>query len=289
MITTMGPRSGSDSISRPSFTRSATPVHDTDITVLYTPSPQAGPIVADVIFVHGLQGHPKKTWQVRSESPTRKPSFFDLGKRYRGENDKLSDALFWPADILPDDHPNVRILTYGYDSHVSHYFKGPGSKLNLSQLGEGLLNRVVGERRRSKSSGRPIVFVAHSLGGLLVKEALVESKKQRPDSDKLDVYKSTQGIVFFGTPHRGSNDAKWGLNLKSIAGVIFDTNDKIIRALELDSELLDRISRDFLDIVDEGKINICSLLESEGKTGLPVFNGKVFFAILSDRNYSYIS
>jgi hypothetical protein len=251
------------------------PVQKNNITVLYTPIPETDPIIADIIFVHGLQGHPRKTWEGNTEVPAEKRSFFGLGKRKRSECGELSDATFWPADILPDDYKNVRILTYGYDSHVSHYFKGPANKLNLSQLGEGLLNRVIGERRRSKATGRVIVFVAHSLGGLLVKEALVESKKQGPDSHKIDVYKSTQGIIFFGTPHKGSNDAKWGLILKSIASAVFDTNDKIVRALDPDSELLDKLARDFHDIIDEGKLKICSLLESAWKTGLPIFNGKV--------------
>jgi len=273
----MEPELSSASSLKPSSKRPQATVRDNDITVLYTPLAQAGPIAADIIFVHGLQGHPRKTWQACTESSARKPSFFSLGKRRRGECEESSDTVFWPADILPDDYPNVRILTYGYDSHVSHYFKGPANKLNLSQLGRGLLNRVVGERCRSKASGRPIVFVAHSLGGLLVKEALVESKKQQPDSHKTDVYKSVQGIVFFGTPHKGSNDAKWGLILRSIASAAFDTNDKIIRVLEPDSELLDKLARDLQDIIDEGKIKICSLLESEGKTGLPIFNGKVLF------------
>ncbi|KAN0112346.1 hypothetical protein V8E51_005297 [Hyaloscypha variabilis] len=265
----------SASTSEPSCKRPRVAVRDDDITVLYTPSSEADPIIADVIFVHGLQGHPRKTWQANMDVPAGKRSFLGIRKRKRSECQESSDAMFWPADLLPDDYKNMRILTYGYDSNVSRYFKGPTNKLNLSQLGEGLLNRVVGERRRSEASGRPIVFVAHSLGGLLVEEAIVESKKQGPGSRKIDVYKSTQGIIFFGTPHKGSNDVKWGLILESIASAVFDTNDKLIRALEPDNELLDKLARDFQDIVDEGNLRICSLLESTGKTGLPIFNGKV--------------
>jgi hypothetical protein len=265
----------STSISEPSRKQRRIAVRDNDLTVLYAPS--ADPVIADLIFVHGLQGHPRKTWQGKREAPAKKQSLFGLpkGKRSREEYEESSDAMFWPADLLPDDYQNIRILTYGYDSHVSHYFKGPANKLTVSQLGEGLLNRVAGERRRSNVTGRPIVFVAHSLGGLLVKEALVESRKQGHDSNKMDVYKSTQGIVFFGTPHKGSNDAKWGLIFKTIASVAFDTNDKVLRALEPNSELLDKLARDFQDILDEGKLKICSLLESAGKIGLPIFNGKV--------------
>jgi len=264
------------SSSEPSCKRPRVAVRDNDITVLYTPSSEAGSILADIIFVHGLQGNARKTWQADIEAPAGKRSFLDgVRKKKHSECVDSSDTIFWPADLLPDDYKNLRILTYGYDSNVSHYFGGPANKLNLSQLGEGLLNRVVGERRRSKADSRPIVFVAHSLGGLLVKEAMVESKKQGPGSRKFDVYKLTQGIVFFGTPHKGSNDAKWGLLLKTIASAAFDTNDKLIRTLEPDSELLDKLARDFQDIIDEGNLKICSLLESAGKTGLPIFNGKV--------------
>lgn len=39
--------------------------------------------------------------------------------------------------------------------------------------------------------------------------------------------------------------------------------------------MLDKLTRDFRDILDEGKLWISSLLESAGKTGLPIFNGKV--------------
>jgi Putative serine esterase (DUF676) len=280
----------STSIPEPSCKRPRVVVRDNDLTVLYTPSVE--PVIADFIFVHGLQGHPRKTWtwQGTIEAPARKRSLFGLPKRKRHyeEYEESTETIFWPADILPDDYENIRILTYGYDSHVSHYFKGPANKLNLSQLGEGLLNRVVGERRRSKVTGRPIVFVAHSLGGLLVKEALVESRKHGQDSSKMDVHKSTQAIIFFGTPHKGSNDAKWGLILKAIASAAFDTNDKVLRALEPDSELLDKLARDFQDIVDEGKLKICSLLESAGKTGLPIFNGKVMAQFSSRISFSHL-
>lgn len=93
--------------------------------------------------------------------------------------------------------------------------------------------------------------------------------------NKMDIYKSTQGIVFFGTPHKGLKNAKWGLIFKTIASMAFDTNDKVLRALEPDSKLLDKMARDFQDILDKGKLKICSLLESARKIGLPIFNRKV--------------
>ena len=248
-----------------------------DLTTLYIPS-DGSETIADIIFVHGLQGHPRKTWESTTRIERRirwRNSLATLWKPKDGVSKDSTKRIFWPSHLLPADYANFRVLTYGYDSHISRYFRSPANKLNLSQLGEDLLNRVNGERRRSKAVGRPIIFVAHSLGGLLVKEAILESKKHGPSSKQGDVYRSTKGIVFFGTPHRGSLDARWGQILRSIASVTFDTNDKILRTLEPDNELLDKLARDFNDFLDEGHLKICSLLESAGKTGLPVFNGKV--------------
>jgi hypothetical protein len=256
-------------------------VQEDGLTLLHEPSKI--PILADVIFVHGLQGHPRKTWQVPagvegSPELTQKRSRFSrlFGSKCQLETDSQEPAsTFWPEDLLPADRKDVRILTYGYDSRVTHYFKGPANKLNLSQHGEALLNRVAGERQRSGCAGRPIIFVAHSLGGLLVKEALVEARKQAHHTGKLDVFNSTQAIIFFGTPHSGSNDAQWGLLLSTIVSAAFDTNKTILRTLDPDDERLDKLARDFQDILDGGKLRIGSLIESAGITGLPVFKGKV--------------
>ena len=241
-------------------------VREHHLSVIYSPE-NPEDVLADVIFVHGLAGHPRKTWEYATETKRS-----GLSKTvFKGKQ----ESVFWPKDLLPNDQKNIRILTYGYDSHVNWFFAGPANKMGISQHGEALLNRLVGERARSNCFHRPIVFVAHSLGGLLVKEALIEARKQNNHPGKLDVTDSTQGIVFFGTPHQGSGDAKWGLVLSNIASVAFETNKKILQSLDPDRDKLDSLSFDFQDILEEGKIRVCSLQESAGKTGFPVFNGKV--------------
>ena len=240
-------------------TMSSAEVPEYGLTVLY--QPEGRNPSADIIFVHGLQGHPQRTWQSSKDSCSPR-------------------AIYWPRDLLSHDRGDARILTYGYDSRISHFFTGPANQMNISQHGEALLNSVAGERLRSKLQGRPIIFVAHSLGGLLVKEALIESKKQQYNPGKTDIYASTQAIVFFGTPHMGSNDVKWGLLVQRIASVAFNTNGKILRGLGVDSELLDRLARDFQDVLDSGKLRVCSFQEAVGKAGLPIFNGKVSLTAL---------
>lgn len=86
----------------------------------------------------------------------------------------------------------------------------------------------------------------------------------------------TKLIVFLGTPHRGSDAAEWGKIVANLAQVGFqDSNKQILRSLEVNSEILDRIHGDFVKIVHEKKIKIHSFQESRPLTGIKGFDGKV--------------
>ena len=113
-------------------------VRDVGLTNLF--EPQDGVAIADVVFVHGLQGHPWKTWRFKEAKGSKLFSF----------NKPPSTRVFWPHDLLPDDVPNVRIFTYGYDSHISHGTSGPANQSNISQHGLSLLNTVSGKRHECR-------------------------------------------------------------------------------------------------------------------------------------------
>ena len=55
---------------------------------------------------------------------------------------------------------------------------------------------------------RPIIFVGHSLGGLVIKQALITAREHEhtlsEDDEYAKILRNTVGIVFLGTPHRGS-------------------------------------------------------------------------------------
>ena len=114
-------------------------VRDVGLTVLF--EPQDGTASADVVFVHGLQGHPWKTWRFKEANDSKLSRVFNKRARTRA---------FWPNDFLPDDVSNVRIFTYGYDSHISHYTSGPANQSNISQHGLTLLNAVSGKRHECR-------------------------------------------------------------------------------------------------------------------------------------------
>ena len=245
--------------------------------------PEDHPFIADVIFVHGLQGHPRRTWQSKSnaESSTRPR------KRFRPFSWKDTEVIahddptpFWPADILSQDLKDVRILTFGYDSKVTKGFMALTSKNGIFQHGNSFL-RAVG-RARIGHRQRPIVFVAHSLGGLVVKQALIEARKQTHEPDLLDIYDSTHAIIFFGTPHRGSDLASWGLMLSTIAEAVqLDTNNAVLRDLDptSGSSKLEEMRLDFDDILRDGhrskELRVYSFQEEEGMTSIKWLGGKV--------------
>ncbi|KAL4961203.1 uncharacterized protein BDV14DRAFT_204051 [Aspergillus stella-maris] len=163
------------------------------------------------------------------------------------DDNPSSGRCFWPADLLARDFPDVRVLTYGYESQVARFF----STLNLStitQHSQDLLSRLTSERHEYPE--RPLIFIAHSLGGLLVKGALNESALHQPDDPQRRISRECRMVMFFGTPHRGSDFAQWGSALANIAGVLgFSVNTRIVQNLARESEILQRLERDFEGII----------------------------------------
>lgn len=76
----------------------------------------------------------------------------------------MNTEVFWPKDLLPQDCPNARILTFGYAALV----QGETPPL-IKDLGQTLLNTLAINRRNKKATTRPLIFMAHSLGGIVVK------------------------------------------------------------------------------------------------------------------------
>ena len=123
--------------------------------------------------------------------------------------------------------------------------------------------------------GEPIIFVAHSLGGILVKEGLHWSKSHiSPRYQQL--HQCTKHVVFLGVPHRGSKIASMGETLARLANAsLQDTNKHLVSSLEVENELLDRINSEFVKMVQLEDFSVYSFQESSGLSGLKGFSGKV--------------
>lgn len=105
--------------------------------------------------------------------------------------------------------PNARILTYGYVTDGVNYRYLVRNVLYGRAL--DLVQELSAQRARDGTGRRPIFFIAHSLGGWIVKRGLIISK-EAVEPQLRDVELSTCGVAFFGTlsPGRPSSPSPLG-------------------------------------------------------------------------------
>ncbi|KAJ9130499.1 hypothetical protein NKR23_g12170 [Pleurostoma richardsiae] len=123
-----------------------------------------------------------------------------LGSHALGSWKSLDSGDVWLLDYLPENLPYVRLIVYGYDATL----QDSTSKQSIEHTGVDLLERIAAFRAHDGTGCRPIVFIGHSLGGLLIKEALVHVAKSDRGSEKLDLSRSCYGMLFFGVPNHAS-------------------------------------------------------------------------------------
>ncbi|KAJ9634903.1 hypothetical protein H2199_008767 [Coniosporium tulheliwenetii] len=240
------------------------------------------PYRVNIILVHGLRGHPRDTWEDSREASSKdegsasasskrkalksffeaKPSTSTTGDRDSHER-SASQKLFWPKEYLTQDIPQARVWTYGYNADVIDGLLQANNKNSVSQHGRDLAVRV----EREIENEDPILFVAHSLGGIIIKDAMHKSKTCRS---------RTRLIVFLGTPHRGSAYAGWGEIASNLARLaLHDSHKKIVETLEVNSEVLDIIHEEFKSIVHASGTKIHSFQEARGISGMKGLHEKV--------------
>ncbi|KAF9891079.1 hypothetical protein FE257_005014 [Aspergillus nanangensis] len=214
------------------MTTLASRVRQFGLTQVYSsPDPKV-----DIVLVHGLNGHPYKTWATKSDS---------------------EDGVYWPAHLLPEvlDSSRVRILAYGYNANVSS-FTGGVSNDRLLNHAETLASGLAANRNLRSCQNRPIIFVCHSLGGLVVKRTLIYCNNIRSERTEhlRSIYVSTYGILFLGTPHNGSDMAKWGHLLQNICTALMpkklmESSSNLVKTLKTNNENLQNINSLFVEIM----------------------------------------
>ncbi|KEF54771.1 uncharacterized protein A1O9_09213 [Exophiala aquamarina CBS 119918] len=273
---------------------------DNGVTELWCP-PVSTDVLADICFVHGLKGHPFKTWYdkrgpAENENPTAPKSkrfrFSTFGSSRAKEKQTIQPdgdtthpelqkkrGCYWPLDFLPNDCANVRVITYGYDSHPSHFYAAQTNQMTITQHANNLLQQLTNNRIDFLT--RPIIFVAHSLGGILVKDAIVQSAQYENHLKCLN--QSCSAIFFFGTPHRGSSAARYGEILSNIVGALpggFSLYKEILRGLKPDGEKLSLVEGDFNQLLNQNipaheKIQLYSFQEGKGLSSIKHLDGKI--------------
>ncbi|KAL1597940.1 hypothetical protein SLS60_008428 [Paraconiothyrium brasiliense] len=157
-------------------------------------------------------------------------------------------------------------MTFGYDADIVNFW-GQAAQDGISGYAKDLLGKL--SRKRQQDTYQPdrkIVFVVHSLGGLVTQRALIMSRESR--HPHLQVIEAcTVGICFLGTPHHGSDLAKWGSILTRIANIAKPANLAPVELLKQGSEMLRDVQEGFHNLLEkrkdeEAKIEIVCFYET---------------------------
>jgi pimeloyl-ACP methyl ester carboxylesterase len=131
----------------------------------------------DLIFIHGVGGSAASTWK---------------------DSEDADD--FWPA-WLGEDLPDIGVWAVDYEASATEW-KGESMPLVDRAV------NVLGLLEARELGVRPTIFIAHSLGGLLVKQMLRHSSDfGNPNWERL--VKNTVGVALISTPNAGSGVANW--------------------------------------------------------------------------------
>uniref|UniRef100_A0A8C7D6N2 Protein SERAC1 n=1 Tax=Oncorhynchus kisutch TaxID=8019 RepID=A0A8C7D6N2_ONCKI len=214
------------------------------VYVLHPQCRTSQPIKADVLFVHGLLGAAFKTWRQKDCDPTEE-------EKAEGVSEDYTEC--WPKSWLAADCPNLRVLSVEYDTHLSDWrAKCPveNQRMSLAYRSRELLKKL-------KSAGvgdRPVVWVSHSMGGLLVKKMLLDASR---DPDMKELMKNTKGVMFYSVPHHGTFMAEYSVNVRYL---LFPSVE--VRELCRDSPALRDLNINFLNMAKDREFNVLSFAET---------------------------
>jgi len=127
----------------------------------------------DVVFVHGLGSDPNG-WL----------------------NEKT--GFNWPDALKEDKH--LRVLNRAYHAPMFNFQDTNAVNAEFQSAAQGFLAYL---RNNNVGANQPIVFVAHSLGGIIVKEALRIAEASDDKDDNL-IFRNTERVIFLATPHAGA-------------------------------------------------------------------------------------
>jgi len=103
----------------------------------------------------------------------------------------------WIRDEAPHQIPEMRTILYGYDSSLVDC----ESTQVIGDIAKDLIENLSAGGWREPSA-KPLVFLAHSLGGIVLKDFFVRVADAR-DILNRDIIHKIRGAVMFGVPNFG--------------------------------------------------------------------------------------
>ncbi|KAH7235326.1 hypothetical protein BKA59DRAFT_532564 [Fusarium tricinctum] len=165
------------------------------ITPLYSPPLEDHQV--DIVAISGLGGHA-----------------FGSFKERGGNHMWLRDSLPYDLKYENTPRPTARVMIYGYKSNVSD----SNSRQDFDDLARSFQSSLLALAHTPTI--RPIIFIAHSLGGIIVKQTLIILSNSTKEDD-LKLAKAVHGIVFFGVPHDG-------MDISSLVAMVGDKPNRFL-------------------------------------------------------------
>ncbi|KAL7127447.1 hypothetical protein ABFS83_14G253800 [Erythranthe nasuta] len=205
----------------------------------------------DIVFVHGLRGGPFKTWRLSEDKSSTKSGLVEKIDEEAGRQ-----GTFWPGEWLAADFPHARLFSLRYKTNLTQW---SGASLPLQEVSSMLLEKLVD----AGIGDRPVVFVTHSMGGLVVKQMLYQAKAE----NKGNFVNNTVGIIFYSCPHFGSKlaDMPWrmGLVLRP-APTIGELRSGSPRLVELNDFVRQLYKKKLIDVLSFCETKVTPIVEGYG-------------------------
>ncbi|KFA81792.1 hypothetical protein S40288_06990 [Stachybotrys chartarum IBT 40288] len=209
-----------------------------------------GDAAVDVIFVHGLGSKVATTWAYKRKD----------GSRYH-----------WLTEQFPKDMPDARVLVYEY---ASRWYDDP-VRTDLRECAAQFLRTLLRDRRHAHSKKlcatrrtRPMILIGHSFGGLVIKQAMSMASHVSANAanhhyeNHRDILAAIAGVIFLGTPHRGSSFS-WLGGVKSFFGrrvLQVESNDELITLLTPLSPVLHFVQSEFEETCADDRLSNLQLV-----------------------------
>ncbi|KAM5358060.1 hypothetical protein ACJZ2D_015635 [Fusarium nematophilum] len=178
-----------------------------------------------IIAITGLDGHAYGSWRGKG----------NLGR-------------MWLRDFLSKDLPCCRTMIYGYNSKLSSH----GIDM-IMDYGRELIEELKKVRNTEELRQRPLFFVAHSFGGIILAHCLVKAVQTNEDDHPTiaTLHRATYGMLLFGIPHKGLvvDDIQ-----KMLAGKDNHPRSALLQQIRDKSDLLAFQLADFKNLIRDRKI-----------------------------------
>ncbi|XP_076250470.1 protein SERAC1 isoform X1 [Rhynchophorus ferrugineus] len=189
-------------------------------------------------------------------------------------NDNYEEFTYcWPKDWLGNDCKNIRIIGVNYDTNLSMWTPlcpTEKEKFTLNERSDNLAQMLL----KCDIGHRPIVWVTHSMGGLIVKNILCKAYESE-NSILKNICLNTKGVIFYSTPHRGSKLA----NLSNAVSLVLWPSVEV-QELREDCPKLTAIHEKFLKIAQEIPLKVVTFVETKST----VVSAMKFNFLLVERN-----